>query len=235
MSNIVVLITGTNRGIGFELTKQYLLDGCRVIATCRNIEQATDLVSLQERFVENLIIEPMDISSPETIQGLADKLDKRDIKIDLIISNAGYLDRENKSIYAIDYAAAEQSFKVNSVGPLYLVHCFLPLINQERLCKIIFISSAMGSLTLEQNVDWYGYRMSKAATNMLTVNLSQELGQNKIVVAAIHPGWVQTDMGGHSAAESIEDSTLGIMKVVNGLSINDTGHFYSFNGEILPF
>ena len=124
MSNIVVLITGTNRGIGFELTKQYLLNGCQVIATCRNIEQATDLVSLQERFVENLIIEAMDISSPETIQRLADKLDKRDIKIDLIISNAGYLDRENKSIYAIDYAAAEQSFKVNSVGPLYLVHCF---------------------------------------------------------------------------------------------------------------
>ena len=235
MSNIVVLITGTNRGIGFELTRQYLLDGYKVIATCRNIEQATDLVSLQERFVENLIIEPMDITSPENIEGLADKLNKRDIKIDLIISNAGYLDRDNKSIYKIDYAAAEQSFKVNSVGPLYLVHCFLPLINKERLSKIIFISSTMGSLTIEQDVEWYGYRMSNAATNMLTVNLSQELGHNKIVVAAIHPGWVQTDMGGHCAQESIKDSTLGIIKVVNGLSINHTGHFYSFTGEKLPF
>ncbi|MFT6895725.1 MAG: NAD(P)-dependent dehydrogenase (short-subunit alcohol dehydrogenase family) [Paraglaciecola sp.] len=235
MSNVVVLITGTNRGIGFELTKQYLLSGYKVIATCRDIEQATNLVSLQEKFVENLIIEPMDITSPENIEGLADKLSKRDIKIDLIISNAGYLDRENKSIYTIDYAAAEQSFKVNSVGPLYLIHCFLPLINKERLSKIIFISSSMGSLTIEQNVEWYGYRMSKAATNMLTVNLSQELGHHNIVVGAIHPGWVQTDMGGHCAQESIEDSTLGIMKVVNGLSIHNTGHFYSFNGEELAF
>ncbi|GAC33312.1 SDR family oxidoreductase [Paraglaciecola polaris] len=235
MSNLVVLITGANRGIGFELTRQYLINEWTVIATCRNLETAVALISLKGKFPNKLFIELMDITCPEKIKTLASKLSEENIKLDLVVNNAGYLDRENTSIHAINYANAEMCFKVNSLGPLYLTHCFLPLINKKRLCKIAVISSAMGSLSLEQSVDWYGYRMSKAAANMLVVNLSKELVNDNIAVVAVHPGWVQTDMGGSTAKENVVDSALGVMKVILNLSIDNTGNLYSFDGEELPF
>tara|TARA_R110002167_G_scaffold111742_2_gene283752 strand:- start:957 stop:1664 length:708 start_codon:yes stop_codon:yes gene_type:complete len=235
MSNAVILITGANRGIGFELTRQYLINGWTVIATCRNLETAAGLISLKGKFPDKLFIELMDITCPEKIKGLASKLSEENIKLDLIVNNAGYLDRENKSIHTINYANAEMCFKVNSLGPLYLTHCLLPLMNKKRLCKIAVISSAMGSLSLEQSVDWYGYRMSKAAANMLVVNLSKELVNDNVAVVAVHPGWVQTDMGGSTASENVVDSALGVMKVILNLSIDNTGNLYSFNGEELPF
>jgi NAD(P)-dependent dehydrogenase (short-subunit alcohol dehydrogenase family) len=235
MNNKVVLITGANRGIGLELTKQYLANGCTVITTCRDKNSAVELISLKNKFAEKLLIESMDIAYPEQIEELANKLSIESIKIDLIVNNAGYLDRDNQSIHAINYAHAEMSYKVNSLGPLYLTHCFLSLMNKEGLPKIAIISSDMGSLSLQQNLAWYGYRMSKAAANMLAVNLSKELTDDNIAVVAIHPGWVKTDMGGFTANEDVDDSAVGIMKVITNLSINNSGGFYDFNGDELPF
>jgi NAD(P)-dependent dehydrogenase (short-subunit alcohol dehydrogenase family) len=234
MSDVVVLITGANRGIGFELTKQYLINGWTVIATCRDINSSVELNVLKDKYFDKLLIESLDITSPEQIEQLANTLSHNNLKIDLIVNNAGYLDRENQSMHTIHYASAEMSFKVNSLGPLFLIHCFLPLMNKERLSKIAIISSAMGSLSLEQSVAWYGYRMSKAAANMLAVNLSTELADDNIAVVAVHPGWVQTDMGGTLAKENVNDSAHGIMNVINNLSLSNTGKFYDFSGEKLP-
>ncbi|MGE6569702.1 SDR family oxidoreductase [Shewanella vesiculosa] len=235
MNNQVVLITGANRGIGLALTEQYLINGCRVIASCRDDATTTELMSLQAQFADKLLIESMDITCPDTIHRLANNLCQQNISIDLIINNAGYLDRDNHSIHAIDYADAEMCFKVNALGPLFLIHCLLSLLNKTRLCKIAIISSSKGSLTEPQGVDWYGYRMSKAAANMLAVNLSQELVDDNVAVVSVHPGWVQTDMGGSAARVKVIDSALGIIKVINQLSIANTGEFYNFSGEQLPF
>ncbi|AZG73201.1 SDR family oxidoreductase [Shewanella livingstonensis] len=235
MNDEVVLITGANRGIGLALTKQYLINGCNVIATCRDDATTTELISLKAQFSDKLLIELMDITCPETIHRLANNLSQRNISLDLIINNAGYLDSNNQSIHAINYADAELSFKVNALGPLFLTHCLLSLLNKSRLCKIAIISSSKGSLSKPQSVDWYGYRMSKAAANMLTVNLSTELADDNVAVVSVHPGWVQTDMGGSAAQENVNDSALGIMQVIANLSIDNTGKFYDFNGEQLPF
>lgn len=235
MTNVVVLITGANRGIGLELAKQYLISGCKVIATCRDKSGAAELVSLTNQYSKTLQIESLDIASHEHIEALANKLSHEDIKIDLIVNNAGYLDRENISIKAINYAHAEMSLKVNSLGPLYLTHCFLSLMNKEGLSKIAIVSSDMGSLSLQQSVAWYGYRMSKAAVNMLAVNLSSELVDDNVAVVAVHPGWVKTDMGGTDANYDVKESAVGIMKVITNLTINNSGDFYDFNGKALPF
>ena len=235
MSDVVVLITGANRGIGFELTRQYLINGCIVIATCRDKSRAVELTSLNDKYSGKLFIESMDIACDKQIEQLANKLSEQNLIIDLIVNNAGYLDRENQSIRSINYAEAEMSLKVNSLGPLYLTHCLLPLLNRNRLSKIAIVSSAMGSLSQEQVVSWYGYRMSKAAANMLAVNLSKELVSDNIAVVAVHPGWVQTDMGGNSAKENVNDSALGIMKVVSHLSISHSGTFYDFSGDELAY
>tara|TARA_R110000851_G_scaffold4900_3_gene20513 strand:- start:234571 stop:235278 length:708 start_codon:yes stop_codon:yes gene_type:complete len=235
MNSEVVLITGANRGIGLALTEQYLANGCSVIATCRDDATKTDLMSLKAQFTDKLSIESMDITSPETINRLANKLRQQNISLDLIVNNAGFLDRDNHSIHAIDYADAEMCFKVNALGPLFLTHCLLTLLNKTRLCKIAIISSSKGSLSQPQGVDWYGYRMSKAAANMLAINLSTELVDDNVAVVSVHPGWVQTDMGGSSAQVKVNDSALGIINVINNLSIHNTGQFYDVSGEQLQF
>ncbi|MBB1438846.1 SDR family oxidoreductase [Shewanella sp. SG41-4] len=235
MNSEVVLITGANRGIGLALTEQYLINGCSVIATCRDDATTTELMSLKAQFADKLLIESMDVTCPETIHRLANNLCQQNISLDLIINNAGFLDQANHSIHAIDYADAEMCFKVNALGPLFLTHCLLSLLNKNRLCKIAIISSSKGSLLKAQGVDWYGYRMSKAAANMLAVNLATELVDDNVAVVAIHPGWVQTDMGGSSARLKVNDSANGIIKVINHLSIHNTGQFYDVNGEQLPF
>lgn len=235
MSKTTVLITGANRGIGVELARQYLVKGCQVIATCRDVEQATQLRAMQQVFAGNLTIEVMDICQPEQIQQVSAKLAKSKLVIDVLISNAGSLDRENSSIDFLNYASAEMSFKVNSLGPLCLAHHFIPLMNKNTLAKFIVISSVMGALTVAQETSWYGYRMSKAAVNMLTVNLAQELRQDNICVASIHPGWVKTDMGSMSADEEVGDCVAGIQKVIDGLTITSSGRFFRFSGEELPF
>jgi NAD(P)-dependent dehydrogenase (short-subunit alcohol dehydrogenase family) len=235
MSDVVVLITGANRGIGFELTRQYLINGCIVIATCRDKSRNVELISLNDEYSGKLFIESMDITCPEQIERLANKLSEQNVVIDLIVNNAGYLDRKNQGIKFINYADAEMSFKVNSLGPLFLIHCLLPLLNKSRLSKIVIVSSVMGSLSKEQAVSWYGYRMSKAAANMLVVNLSKELEGDDVAVVAVHPGWVQTDMGGISAKENVNDSAFGIMKVVSHLTISHSGTFYDFSGDVLAY
>ena len=235
MNSEVVLISGANRGIGLALTEQYLINGCSVIATCRNTTTATELMSLKAQFADKLLIESLDITNSESIQRLANNLSQQNISLDLIVNNAGFLDRDNHSIHAIDYADAEMCFKVNALGPLFLTHCLINLLNKTRLCKIAIISSSKGALSQEQGVDWYGYRMSKAAANMLTVNLATELVNANVAVVSVHPGWVQTDMGGSSASVSVNDSALGIIKVINNLSIHTTGQFYDVSGEQLPF
>lgn len=235
MSILTVLITGANRGIGFELTKQYLAKGCKVIATCRDVNRASKLLALGQKYGDKLALQSMDICLPEKILQLSAKLALSKTHIDVLISNAGYLDRENSSIHNIDYASAEMSFKVNSLGPLYLAHAFLPLMDQQSLSKFIIISSLMGALTVEQDAAWYGYRMSKAAVNMLTVNLATELSQENIAVASLHPGWVKTDMGSMSADEEICDSVSGLIQVIDTLSKNQTGSFYRFTGNELDF
>ena len=235
MHHQTLLITGANRGIGYELTRQYLEKGHRVIATCREIGGSEKLKLLAERFGEKLMIELMDIVQIEQIESLSSRLSSNNIQLDLIISNAGYLDRDNKSIHSINYQNAEMGFKVNALGPLFLIHQLLYSINNKSLSKIIVITSAMSSLSHKQQSDWYGYRMSKAAANMLVVNLAEELDNENIIVAALHPGWVQTDMGGMSATENVEDSVRGLITVIDNLSTADSGYFYSFDGSELTF
>ena len=224
-----------NRGIGLELAKQYLISGCKVIATCREKSGAAELVLLTSLFPKSLQIESLDIASHAQIEALANKLSHEDITIDLIINNAGYLDRENISVKAINYAHAEMSLKVNSLGPLYLTHCFLSLMNKEELSKIAIISSDMGSLLLQQSVAWYGYRMSKAALNAAAMSLSKDLASQDITVGIYHPGYVQTDMVNHNGDITADESAQRIIGLISNLSIRNSGVFMHSNGNVLPW
>jgi NAD(P)-dependent dehydrogenase (short-subunit alcohol dehydrogenase family) len=221
-----VLITGANRGIGLELTRQYASAGWDVIACCRKPKEADALKALK---VE---VKALDVAKPASIAKLAASLKVR--AIDVLLNNAGILGRragfgkaESKEFLGI--------MQVNVLGPLLMAESFWPLVKKSKEKKIVAITSGMGSISGGANGGSYAYRSSKAALNMVMKNLGNDLSAKGITTAAISPGWVRTDMGGKSAPLAATDSAAGIIKVIAGLDTAKSGGFFNYNGETIPW
>ncbi|MFC3678457.1 SDR family oxidoreductase [Ferrovibrio xuzhouensis] len=223
-----LLITGANRGIGFELTKRYLADGWDVIACCRDPKAATALAALKG----NITLEALEVTDDAAIDTLAAKY--RDRPIDLLLNNAGiYGNRDGaKTISAFD--SFRQVLAVNTVAPMKMALAFLPSLQKAKAAKIATISSRMGSIS-EGPGGSYVYRTSKAAVNAAMHNLAMDIKGDGITVIVLHPGWVQTDMGGPSAAIDVATSGAGLKKVIDGVTIKDTGGFFNYDGGTIPW
>ena len=220
MANVV--ITGANRGIGLEFTKQYLANGHNVYALCRNTSD--DL-----RASKATVIDGVDVGNPETLPGKLSKL--KNVTIDILINNAGVLGRE--SIDDWDPITIEHQFRVNAMGPLLLTQCLRPQFKNGG--KIALITSRMGSMTDNSSGNYYGYRMSKAALNMVGVSLSHDLKEQGIAVAILHPGFVQTDMVNNAGDISAEVSAERLIQRIEALNLQNSGTFWHSNGEVLPW
>lgn len=223
-----ILITGASRGLGLEFTKQYLERGDRVIATCRQPEKAEVLTRLQKEFEKSLEVEQLDVTSEKSRENLYLKLTDRSIKIDLLINNAGIISGNEKESAAFGKLSKEdfgKVYQVNTVSPILISERFLPLLKEVIEPKIVNISSMSGSISNKTRSGGYAYSSSKAALNMMTKTLSNELKEMEITVVAIHPGWVKTDMGGENAPLELESSITSIINVIDSLSIADTGKF----------
>ncbi|MBY9000207.1 MAG: SDR family oxidoreductase [Candidatus Heimdallarchaeota archaeon] len=228
---ITILITGASRGLGLEFTKQYLNRGDNVIATCRQPENAKELETLQKDFGKNLEIEQLDVTSKKSIADLYRKLSDKSIKINLLINNAGIIsgnEKEGPPFGELNKEDFSKVYQVNTVSPILISEKFLPLLKDVNEPKIVNISSMSGSISNRTRSGGYAYSSSKSALNMMTKTLSNELKEMEITVVVIHPGWVQTDMGGENAPLELESSIMGIIKVIDSLSIADTGKFYDW-------
>ena len=221
-----VLITGANRGIGLELARQYAAAGWQVIGTARNPDSADELRSLEIQILQ------LDVTDQESVDRLADALGNH--SIDVLINNAGILPMA-VSITDIDMDAFNRTLAVNTVGPVRVTRALLPYLRQGTLKKIINVSSNLGSLANNTEGRFYGYRESKAALNMFTRSLAAELRTEQFICISLHPGWVQTDMGGANATLTVQDSVSGIREVVEGLKPADNGTFWSHDGTQLPW
>ena len=216
-----VLITGANRGIGLELCRQLSIRGDEIVAICR--QASSELRSLNLR-----IIEGVDVNDSDSINALSDQLDG--LKLDWLINNAGILSVE--SLDSLDFEAMERQFKVNSLGPLRVTAALLP--NLAPGSKIGIITSRMGSVTDNTSGGYYGYRMSKAAVNMVGMSLARDLKERHIAVALLHPGMVATDMTGGQRVTP-EHSASGLIQRMDALDIESTGSFWHAEGEQLPW
>jgi len=224
-----VLITGANRGIGLEFTRQYAADGWRVIATCRDPARARDLRGL-EGTVDVLAL---DVTDHAQVQGLAKKL-KRD-PIDVLLNSAGIYGPRPVPFGGVDYGAWAEVFRVNAMAPLKVCECFVDHVAHSDQKLMVAVTSRMGSIGGNDSGGSYIYRSSKAALNQVMKTLSVDLRPRGISVVVLHPGWVRTDMGGPSAAIDTPESVTGMRAVIAGLGPADNGCFYNYDGAEIPW
>jgi NAD(P)-dependent dehydrogenase (short-subunit alcohol dehydrogenase family) len=229
-----VLITGSNRGLGLALTRESLARGDRVFATCRHPDQADDLQALTADYPDQLTILRLDVTDEQTIDASAREVQSQEDGLDLLINNAG-INPSGERPGSLDTDTMLHTFHVNAVGPMIVAQRHLDLLRAGGDSKVVNISSTLGSLTRKSSGGGYSYCGSKAALNMLTRTLAFDLRSDGITVAAIHPGWVRTDMGGSAAPLAPAESARGVLEVAYGLTPADTGKFYTYQGREAPW
>jgi NAD(P)-dependent dehydrogenase (short-subunit alcohol dehydrogenase family) len=228
-----VLITGANRGIGLELTRQYLKRQTRVLAACRTPESAQSLSELKQSNPETLKIYPLEVTDDNSVKALADAL--RNESIDVLINNAGISGGERQDIREMDYSRWALTLAVNTISPFRVTVALLDNLRRSRKPRIITLSSQLGSMLRPTSTGNYAYRSSKAAVNKVMQGLAVDLRSENIIVCPVHPGWVQTDMGGSKADLTVQESASGLIRLIDRLELSDSGHFLKWNGEEHPW
>ena len=228
------LISGANRGIGLEFTRQLLARGEHVIAACRHPGKATALNALAGEHPGRLHVLPLDVADPKSRASLVHDLPLvlGDDRLDLLVNNAGVL-HSGERFGHVEAVILEDSFRTNAIGPFLLAQALAPLLNDGA--RIANLSSVMASIASRGEFRSPSYCASKAAQNMLTVQLAQAVAARGIVVLALHPGWVQTEMGGEHATVPTADAVRGLLQVVDGATPAQSGSFLDWRGGALPW
>ena len=216
-----VLITGANRGIGLEFVRQYAADGWDVIATARQ--------SNAELGAHRVRVEALDLTDEEAVAGFARRIDG---SLDLFIANAG-VSHPMETDGAENARDWQKMMMVNVIAPFQIAQALLPRL-AEAHGKAICISSGMGSIA-DNNGGWIPYRTSKAALNMAWSCLALDARSAGVTAVALSPGWVKTRMGGAGAEIGTEESVGDMRKLIDRLTIADTGRFLRRDGSELPW
>jgi NAD(P)-dependent dehydrogenase (short-subunit alcohol dehydrogenase family) len=231
-----VLITGANRGLGLEFARQYAARGWTVIATARNPDKASDLRELARS--SGVTIERLDVLDRAAITALAARYEGA--PIDLLINNAGIGgDPALQSLGAFDYELFEEAMAVNVYGPLAVAEAFLPNVIASRHKKIVAITSGWGIFSLPRPPGPYFYRASKAALNMAMHTLATDLRDEQIIVGLVAPGAADTDLRrqlqGNSNAPTAAEAAAATIKVIDGLTLENSRQPINFDGSVLPW
>ena len=225
-------ITGCNRGLGLEMAQQLLQRGERVIATCRDIATASDLTELALRSQGLSLIE-MDMASLASMTEAVALLNEE--PVDVFINNAGIYGPRDANFGNIDGDDMAQVLHVNAIAPLQLTQLLIPSLRSGEGKKLAFVSSKMGSIADNGRGGSYIYRCSKTALNSVVKTLAVDLADEGFVAAALHPGWVRTDMGGPNGLIDAEESVSGMLKVIDALGPAETGQFINYDGSAIAW
>ena len=226
------LITGANRGLGLEFTRQLLARGDSVIACCREPDSAKALQELAGAAEDRLTVRELDVTDADAIAELP-----RDLPaIDVLINNAGIAAGEEK-FGAFDAGTMTRVLFVNAIAPMLVTQALTPLLEKEgKGPKVVCVTSILGSITKAEGLSFgLSYGMSKAALNMGVKKVAAELKRRGVAIIAMHPGWVQTDMGGKGATLQPQESIRGMLAVIDKLTTADNGRYLTYSGEELPW
>jgi NAD(P)-dependent dehydrogenase (short-subunit alcohol dehydrogenase family) len=221
-----ILITGAGRGLGLELARQYAGDGWSVIGTVRNPAGEAALAKVGARALS------LDLGDTAQVKRLPKQL--KDTPIDVLFCNAGISGKRGMALGSFDYADWEHVLRVNLLGVGAVIEALIQNVAASERKTVAVMSSRLGSIT-ETSGMTLPYSTSKAALNLLARGLAATLAPRGIIVAALSPGWVKTDMGGASAPLTPEKSVRGLRKVIDGLRPGDSGKFLSYDGATIPW
>ena len=227
-----VLVTGANRGIGLGLARSYAGDGWRVFATCRAPRAATELTEIAAGASGRVSVHALDVTDGAGVTALAAALKSE--AIDVLVNNAG-VGESGYSFGATDYAAWGHTLDVNAMAPMRMAEAFVEHVARSQRRAIVAITSAMGSMADNRSGGYVAYRSSKAALNMVMVTLAVDLRPRGITAVAIHPGWVQTEMGGPGAKLTVAQSVANLRATIDKLTPAQSGKFFNHSGEEFPW
>lgn len=233
MSSSTYFITGCNRGLGLEFVQQLLARGERVIATCRDIATATDLTALTLKHSGQLSLVEMDVSDEASMREAVALLN--DEAIDVFINNAGVYGPRDANFGNVDGPAMAEVLYTNAVAPVLLTQLLIDNVRKGSGKKLVYVSSKMGSIADNGRGGSYIYRSSKTALNSIVKSLALDLAPEGIAVATLHPGWVRTDMGGPNGLIDAPESVSGMLNVIDGLSVANTGQFFNYDGATIAW
>jgi NAD(P)-dependent dehydrogenase (short-subunit alcohol dehydrogenase family) len=219
----IIVVTGGNRGIGFEICRQLAARGAQVVLTARNKDagrQAVDRLAAEHRKVH---FQPLDVTEPASHTALRDYSHRTFGRLDVLINNAGIYLSEDASGVDVPLETVRTTLETNTLAPLHLAQTLVPLLRQSRAGRIINVSSGMGALS-SMGSDHAAYRISKAALNAVTGILAAEL-RGVIAVNSVCPGWVRTDMGGPNAERDVAQGADGAVWLALDAPQDLTGKF----------
>ena len=241
------LVTGANRGIGLEFVRQLLARGDHVVATCRHPGKASALNALAGDHPARLHVLPLDVADAKSRASLVHDLPLvlgDDGRIDLLLNNAGVL-HSGERFGHVEQATLDDSLRTNAIGPFLLAQALVPLLcdvapghaddTGSPRTVIANISSQLGSIANTTRFGTPSYAISKAAQNMASALLANALAGRGVVVLALHPGWVQTEMGGAQAQVTPVDAVAGLLRVIDAATPSQSGSFLDWRGEPLPW
>ncbi len=235
-----ILVTGANRGLGLEFTRQYADDGWRVYACCRDPGAAPALREIAGHCHGRVSLHAVSLDDPESIRALARDLEGH--PIDVLVNNAGTYGLKGfaeggmqaQAFGSMEYDGWEHAFAINTMAPLRVIEALIGNVAASQQKKIFTVSSSMGSIAAPPG-GHLAYGSTKAAVNFVMTTLALELSDQGITVMSLHPGWVETDMGGSMAPLKPSDSIAGLRKVIAGASPATSGQFIGWDGNPVPW
>lgn len=220
--NDVVVITGANRGIGFELARQWRQQGKTVLAACRQRSDTLDNLDVE-------VVDGVDVTRDDAPDRLRSALAGRPVS--MLFNNAGLLC--NEDLDNMNVPQIQRQLEINALGPLRITHGLLDHLGDGS--KVGLMTSRMGSMADNTSGGRYGYRMSKAALNAAGKSLAIDLAPRGIAVAILHPGWVKTEMTGHTGHLSAAEAALALVQRMADLTLDNSGTFWHADGSELPW
>jgi NAD(P)-dependent dehydrogenase (short-subunit alcohol dehydrogenase family) len=227
------LITGSNRGIGLEWARQLAAEGWRVFATCRHPGEAHELQALAAEYVD-VVLMRLDVTRVDEIRAV--QLALRGQPLDLLVNNAGiYLEKGGPPLSALRFDDWARTLEVNTLGPVRITEALLDNIERGARKQVVVMSSHMGSIADIGFPGDYYYRSSKAALNAAFRGIAAELRPRGVNVSVLHPGAVDTRMGGPESDLTAQESVRAMRRLIDHLTINESGQFYRYNEVKLPW
>ncbi|MBI1179698.1 MAG: SDR family NAD(P)-dependent oxidoreductase [Alphaproteobacteria bacterium] len=231
MANI--LITGSARGLGYELVKCFADAGDRVYATTRNPERADKLKAVADSSGGRVTVHKMDVGDTASVKACAAEL--KDVPIDVLINNAGvWGGLETQTFQNMDYDNWAFEMNVMAMGPFRVVQAFLPNVMAGQGRKIVTMTSQVASHAYD-HVIGYSYAAAKAAVNRLMTGLANEMKDDGVTITLMHPGWIRTEMAGPVADLDPPDAAADVHKVIVGITPADHGKWLKWTGDVHPW